>query len=736
MKKILLATAVLAGFTGNVVAQHVHTPACATPNYKEAMKSVEFASEQAKFNDFVSQRAALNANQKSNDLRIIPVVVHIIHDGTPAANVSKTDILTMITKINQGFDKNTPNIGNIPVHFDSLATDAQIEFRLATVDPQGNCTDGIRRVYAPYAAINAHEDKRFKSLSYWDRSKYLNIWVVKGIKDPSDVGSGGTTLGYAYYPGGAQALRDGPTVDCGSVTTQAVAAHEVGHYLNLVHIWGDEECGNDQVNDTPISKDVNFAWPNPCDSVVKEATCYMDYATNQHDSIMRYVIGENYQNYMDYVNNYNCPNMFTVGQVERMRSALDFYSFRFNLWQPENLAARGVADGAPSCSALVPNADFWANKTILCKGGTVTYSDGSFNGNISAATHTFNWEFEGGTPATSTSINPTITYNTPGTYKVKYTISNSAGTTSKVREAYIKVMDTEVEDKSWGYREGFEFGEPFLQDKWTISNEPSIEKGWVWSMDASFSGDYSLVCRNIANVRDAKSTAISPAYNLSSVTGSNKKLRFKAAYALRTQSQYAIDDVDQNAYAVIDDKFVVSRSSDCGVTWVPLKSFSKAELVSGGVNPNPFVPQSAVEWKSHTINLIGANATGANVRFRFELTSGGQFNNNLYLDDIEIFEESKVSLEDFNSDDLSLMIFPNPVSEQTTLQFVLPTGIEKANIAVYDIVGKHISNVYAGDLNAGEHNIQINRSSFGAAGVYFVKINMNNREFTQRVVVN
>lgn len=735
MKKVLIATAIFVGIQGGLKAQHVHTSRCGAPNFAESMQSVEFATQEAQFRAYLANKESLPFAEKALDLRIIPVVVHVIHDGTPASNISKAEINTMMTNINNGFNLSYPNVGNIPVHFDSLATDAEIEFRLAEVDPWGNCTDGIRRVYAPYAAINAHEDKRFKSLSYWDRSKYLNIWIVKNIKEPNST-TPGTVLGYAYYPGGAQALKDGPTVASSVAgTSQSVAAHEVGHYLNLVHMWGDEDCGDDQVNDTPISKEPNFAWPNPCDSIVKEATCYMDFATNQHDSIMRFRIGENYQNIMDYVNNYNCPNMFTKGQVERMRSALEFYSFRNNLWQPENLTASGVADGSPACTDLKPIADFWSNKVITCEGGTINFSDGSFNGNISAATHTFNWEFEGGTPATSTDKNPTVTYNTAGTYKVKFTVSNSAGSSTKERVEFIKVMSTDIEDKSFGYREGFEFGEPFLQNKWALSNEPSADKGWVWTDQASYSGDYSLVCRNVASIRDAKYTAITPAYNMNSITGSSKKLRFKAAYALRTESDYAFDPEDQNYYAVINDKLIISRSADCGLTWSPVKSFTMAELVSGGVNPGNFVPQDLVEWKTHTINLNGTNAGGANVRFRFEFTSGCQFNNNLYIDDIEIYEESKLSVDNFQTEDLQIAVFPNPVNADATLKFALPNQIETVQISAYDMVGKQVGSIYNGSLGQGEHMIQISRSLFGAPGVYFIKVQLDQRSFVERIVV-
>lgn len=734
MKKFLLLTAAVAGFAGVASAQHVHTEACGTQNYHEAMKNPQFAAEQAAFQTYVEQLPAATPGLKANELRIIPVVVHIIHDGTAQSNISNAAVQQMITKVNQAYNRATPNIGNLPLHFDSLATDAQLEFRLAKLDPLGNCTDGIRRVYAPYASVNAHEDKRFKSLSYWDRAKYVNIWLVRSIKEPGEVG-GGTILGYAYYPGGAQALKDGPTVAASSATSQAVTSHELGHFLNLVHIWGDTECGNDQVDDTPISKDVNFAWPNPCDSTVKEATCYQDWQTNQMDSIRRFVIGENYQNFMDYVNNYECPSMFTKGQVERMRSALDFYSFRKNLWDEENLTITGVADGSPACTNLKPVADFWATRNVVCVGGTVNFNDGSFNGNITPGSHQFAWTFEGGTPATSTSQNPVITYNTPGTYTVTLTVSNGSGSSTKERTAYIRVMDDDVDNKFWGYRDGIEIGDPYEQGKWTVVNEPDAEKGWHRSNDAAYTDNFSLVCRNTNSVRDAKYTLISPAFNITAITGANKKLRFKSAYALRTESAYGFDEADQSAYRVIDDRLTIARSTDCGNTWTNLKVFTKAELVSGGINPNEFVPQDKVEWKQQSIDLTGGNATGTDVRFRFEFTSGCQFNNNLWLDDFEIFSADAVSVEEMNSSDLNLSIFPNPVSGLSTLQFELPQAVENVSVVAYDMVGKQVASLYKGSLVAGVQNIAIDRNTFGAAGVYFVKVSLGNREFTERIVI-
>ncbi|MGQ3013634.1 MAG: M43 family zinc metalloprotease [Flavobacteriales bacterium] len=734
MKKILLSTAVMAGLTGALSAQHVHTAACGSPNYRESMQNPQFAAEQAAFQTYLDQLPAAPPGLKANELRIVPVVVHIVHDGSSVSNIPNADVHTMISKINQAYNRATPNIGNLPLSFDSLATDAQLEFRLATLDPQGNCTDGIRRIYAPYATANTYEDKNFKALSYWDRSRYLNIWVVRNIREPGSSGPG-SILGYAYLPGGAQALKDGPVVDASSTVLQAVPAHEVGHFLNLVHIWGDEICGDDMVEDTPISDTANFAWNDPCGSSVKEAVCYDDWQTSQLDSIRRFVIGENYQNLMDYVNNYNCPSMFTRGQVQRMRSALDFYPFRKNLWQQANLTGTGVADGAAACTAYKPYADFWATDNTICAGQTVNFRDGSFNGNISPATHQWSWTFEGGSPAASTSQNPVVTYNTPGVYSVSMSISSANGSSSISRTAYIHVMPTDVESKSWGYRDGIEIGDPFEQGKWTVVNEPNPAKGWHRSNAASYTDNFSLVCRNIGSVRDAKYVLISPAYNMSAVSGGNIKLRFKSAYVLRTGNSIGFDEEDQRAYAIEPDRLLVSRSTDCGLNWTPLKLFTATELSHNTINPNEFIPSGKADWAQQSIDLTGSKANGSDVRFRFEFTAGGQFNNNLWLDDFEIFSANTVTVEEMDAADLLLNVFPNPVSGISTLQFHLPQSVQEVNVSAYDMVGKKVAALYQGPLTAGTQNITLDRAVFGAAGVYVIQVTLGSRSFTEKIVI-
>lgn len=729
-KKLLLINLLLAAFCGQLInAQQV---LCGS-NFQIYMDNPEFAADQAKFKAYLQQYAQADPDAKAHSVRIMPVVVHVIHDGGNS-NVSNNQINNMITKLNQAFRKTPPNINTLPLHFDSIAGDALIEFRLATKDPLGNCTDGIRRIYSPQKSNGAYDDKRFKSLSYWDRSKYLNIWIVGNITDPTSTG-GGTILGYSLFPGGAAALKDGVALAYGSMGTQGVAAHEVGHHLNLIHTWGDAVCGDDEVEDTPIARDANFAWANPCDTAVNEADCYENIIDNYRDSLLRYGIGENYQNYMDYVNNYNCPNMFTDKQIERINGALNFYVFRKSAVSPENNIMTGTEENGQVCENKIPVAEFWSKQRVICSGSTVQFVDGSFNGEPTS----WLWEFEGGTPSSSTDQSPTVTYNSSGTYGVKLTVSNLNGSNSKIKGNVVFVMSPEVESKAWGYSENFEGGGSYEAGRWTVVNDQTDPgKGWGLSApQVSYSGSFSAKMNNFQNVRDNNSSLISSAVNMDAINGSDKVIRFKVAYAIRTNEDFGMDPVSQEYVPIVDDILTLSRSSNCGSTWTTLKTFSVNEILSAGLSPNVFNPNDLTLWKQISVNLSGASGTGSEVRYRFHFNSGGSLNNNLFIDDIQIVATSgpNASIDEVSPSSIDLNVYPNPVNDQSTISFTLPQNVNKSTIGVYDITGRFIAAVYSGKLDAGKQNFTIDRQYLGASGIYFLQMDLDGKTLSKKIVV-
>ncbi|WP_031237846.1 zinc metalloprotease [Mesorhizobium sp. LNJC405B00] len=244
--------------------------------------------------------------------RVIPVVVHVIHRGG-LENIADTQIKSQIDVLNQDFRMENADIGSVPKAFKTLAADALVEFALATRDPEGKATSGITRTKTKVKKFHSDNAMKFKTSGghdAWDSTRYLNIWVCPELIDgPRQL------LGYAQFPGGLPAT-DGVVIIHNAFGTNGTAAapfdrgrtttHEVGHWLDLFHIWGDSpDCvSDDLVADTPIQQTQNFGKP-----MFPHVSC-----SNGPD-------GDMFMNYMDYVDD-AAMFMFTIGQVARIQATL------------------------------------------------------------------------------------------------------------------------------------------------------------------------------------------------------------------------------------------------------------------------------------------------------------------------------------------------------------------------------------------------------------------------------
>jgi hypothetical protein len=256
-----------------------------------------------------------NGNAKSNVVRTIPVVVHVVYNNA-TQNISDAQIQSQINILNQDF-RNT-NTDNVPTAvqnaFGGLRSDTQIEFCFAQRDPNGNPTNGITRTSTTHAAFYLENDVKFTSTGgrdAWDATKYLNLWVC-------DLGQ--DLLGYAQPPG-FDASTDGVVIrynsfgNIGNVLAPynkgRTATHEIGHWLGLRHIWGDEPncAADDNVNDTPKQKDQNGGCPS------------FPQTTQSGGSCSGTSPGSMFMNYMDYTDD-ACMYMFTNGQSILMNAAL------------------------------------------------------------------------------------------------------------------------------------------------------------------------------------------------------------------------------------------------------------------------------------------------------------------------------------------------------------------------------------------------------------------------------
>jgi hypothetical protein len=238
----------------------------------------------------------------------IPVVVHVVY-RTDEENISDAQVKSQIAVLNKDFRAQNQDRRKVPDVWKSLVIDSNIQFELAKKDPKGGRTTGITRTATTVASLgpdNGVKAKRTGGVNPWPAARYLNMWVC-------NLGEG--LLGYAQFPGGP-AATDGVVVlytafgNRGAVRAPfnkgRTATHEVGHYLNLRHIWGDRnDCtGNDFVADTPPARQSNNGKPK-----FPHVTC------NNGPS------GDMFMNYMDYVDD-DSMYMFTSGQVARMNATL------------------------------------------------------------------------------------------------------------------------------------------------------------------------------------------------------------------------------------------------------------------------------------------------------------------------------------------------------------------------------------------------------------------------------
>jgi len=255
-----------------------------------------------------------NGKKERGTVYRIPVVVHIVHNGEnvgTGTNISVAQITSQIAVLNKNYRlKNTDSLAASHAFHPAVA-DCEIEFCLATLDPLGNLTSGIDRYNGGQSSYDYPElESNIKPNTIWDHERYLNIWVCKLG------GTASSLLGYATPPGTATD-NDGVvigTTNFGSSGNVAspynkgrTATHEIGHFLNLMHIWGDDgtACtGSDQVSDTPNQAGENFGCPS-----------------FPHVSCSNGANGDMFMNYMDYTDD-ACMKMFTTGQKNRMRATL------------------------------------------------------------------------------------------------------------------------------------------------------------------------------------------------------------------------------------------------------------------------------------------------------------------------------------------------------------------------------------------------------------------------------
>lgn len=640
----------------------------------------------------------------------IPVVFHILHNnGTE--NISKEQVADAVAILNRDYRKLNADANNVQGPFQGMPTDVEIEFELAKKAPNGACFAGITRTVTSFTIappdqgwsnpgglqqVNAVIAGNDIYQGVWPHTKYLNIYVAAEI---------GGAAGYTFNPmtnstaSASNMYYNGVFIldtYTGSIGTSNVGSsraltHEVGHWLNLSHTWGDDNnpgdpasCSqDDHVQDTPMCIGVTSCTlnSNTCDDT-NDPSNFSSWATNVIDNV---------ENYMDYS---YCSKMFTQGQVTRMRTALTSSTAgRNQIYTASNHTATGINTTPTLCAAK-----FSTPRTVICAGESITFTDESYN----AATG-WAWTFTGGSPASSTSQNPTVIYNTPGTYAVKLVATDGSTNSTSDIPAYITVLPT---GGNLPFYESFEGSMNLTSPNWFVSNAGGTT--WAVTNTAAKTGTNSAKLDNFSQTSGQVDELISGPIDLSSITsGTGVTLSFRYAYRKKISTN--------------TDLLKVFLTKDCGEVWDIRKTLTASTMSGSSTAASAWTPTSA-DWMTVHMTNVTSVYWNDNFRCKFQVTNGG--GNNLYIDDINIYSGAPsdnpvtAGLADLGTV-ANINLFPNPADNEIQISFSSQTSNE-IKFYVTDLTGKRIQQ-HQINANEGNNLVYIATENL-SAGTYLIQM--------------
>lgn len=346
------------------------------------------AYDQAKL-ELLKKRAArpeIHANQKSNTAHTIPIVFHVIHDGEPVGtgkNLADGQVMAQLSSLNADFTASNDNFGDATrAAWDEMKGSPMISFCLATTDPDGIATSGIIRHNIAITGTDANNNniEEVKDSINWDPNNYMNVYV---LSIPGTSAQGGV-VGYAYLPffGTVGEGIDGVVVDYnwfgGEGYTQSgnkTLTHETGHYLGLLHTFSGNDCNEDDgLSDTPNMSTAS----SDLDPFMTCGNAMNPYPTGPASCGEEHM----YINYMDYVNDDNCPTAFSGEQAVVMRGVLEGtepgFTSRADLVAntPTACAGATICDlfASTSFTAITCNSTSDGTATVAATGGTGPYT--------------------------------------------------------------------------------------------------------------------------------------------------------------------------------------------------------------------------------------------------------------------------------------------------------------------------------------------------------------------------
>jgi hypothetical protein len=622
---------------------------CATVPYNKALIQQQLLIEnEAVFEQWLKEKMQMRkkpfdtGRDKAGTYQV-PVVVHVIHNGEAVgagSNISESQILSQIEVLNDDYKRLNADAVNTPSEFLPVAGSIDIEFVMAKRSPEGLATNGIVRVQGTQTAWSINDNYELKSLSYWPAEEYMNIWVTTLTS---------SYVGFAQFPvsglpglenSSNNRLTDGVvidytafgTIDAGPFNLDPqfnkgrTTTHEVGHFLGLRHIWGDDEdesdrcSGTDYVSDTPNQQISTSGCPTS-----PRSSCSSN---------------EMYMNFLDYTND-ECMNIFTQGQIERMVTVLENSPRRASL-----LTSPGLLDPAPVAndlgirSVISPNEKMCSPSVVPAidiknyGSNNITSAEIAFlvNG-VVVETKAFALNL---IPLASTEVTfaPTtvVAQNNVVAFEIlqtnNVTDGNSADNNRSIPTALLSSINVP-------------FAETFdaMPDEWTIQNPDQL---FTWELKTAPANNPSnkALYMNFYDYEDRLGEIdilATPVFDLSAVP-----------------SAYLAFDVSYAVFQSSADGLRVVVMTDCESTLEGTTVYEKIgpQLATAPSTSVPFTPSDNSQWRREVIDL---SPFLGNSSVQLAFLGINDWGNNLYLDNVAVITTSQEDLT------LHEIVSPTPV---------------------------------------------------------------------------
>ncbi len=658
------------------------------------------------------------------DVYVIPVVVHVVHNGESVGsgrNISLAQIQSQIDVLNEDYRKKsgTPGYNSNPV-----GADTKIEFVLAKRTPSGASSNGVDRVdrnsngwsAPPYTT--SYVDAVIKPATYWDPNQYFNIWVTDlsgGILgyaqfpsysslagfdcDEGAASTDGVVIGYQYFGSSDKGTFPvlSPPYDKGRTAT-----HEVGHWLGLRHIWGDGNCSvDDFCGDTPWAAAANYGCPTGTISC------------SSTDMI---------ENYMDYTND-TCMNIFTLDQTTRMRTVLENCIRRNSLLTSPALTTP-VSNDAGISEIITPVIDYCSSSITpqvkLKNYGTSNLTSATIHYRVDNGTvNTYTWSggpISTGNTATVTLSSITVT---SGTHTFNAWTSSPNGSTdgNTTNDTAFTAHFEYTTGASTTWTENFD-GNQFTPDNWTVNDLNN--DCYTWREVSHLTGSQN----------DTTSAAFLYFYNYSSPSGQKDELISPAIDLTGANTATLTFDVAYARYdATTNDGLQVKLSTDCGNTYSnTIYNKSGSALSTVGNQSTSWFPTSSSHWRTETIDLN--SYTGNTIRLKF--VSVNDYGNNLFIDNISVTATAllPVQLIQFNGQRLpdgSITLHWKTAYEENISSYLLERSADGIHFSPAGRVNKNTGQViasgteyYFNDANAPKGALYYRLKQENADGAIYV----------------